>query len=86
MRRHLYFLLKEQLCLELRKTRFSLKLTQEKMAELLCMSTRAYFSLEGGKYCCGVLTFLILLNYCPDRDELINRLISLVIDIKDDIA
>lgn len=49
MRRHLYFLLKEQLCLELRKTRISLKLTQEKMAELLSMSTRAYVSLEGGK-------------------------------------
>lgn len=44
-------------------------ITQERMAPLLDMSTRAYAALETGESCCGLLTLLIFLRYfCPDRN------------------
>lgn len=49
---------------ELLKTRNALGLTQEEMAHRLHVSTRAYTALEGGRSCCGLVTFLIYLCRC----------------------
>ena len=68
MRKCLYNTLKHCIRSELLKTRSILNLTQEEMARWLIMSTRAYASLEGGKSCCGLFTFLLFLYHCcPDR-------------------
>ena len=45
------------------------KLTQEEMAELLHISSRAYSDLERGKYCFSTITLLFLLLMLKE-DEL----------------
>lgn len=50
-------------------------LTQEQMAELLCMSNYGYTKLEHGKSGCGGTTlFLFLIRCCPDIEQFISDL------------
>ena len=53
------------------------KLTQEKMADILHMSVRAYAALEGGDTCCNLDTFLLYLLFCcPDRSSFVTQLLD----------
>lgn len=50
-------------------------LSQEKMAEILNISTRAYSNIEHGKYCCSFETFmncLIVFNF--DLNKIVDDL------------
>lgn len=52
-------------------------LSQEKMAEILNISTRAYSNIERGKFCCSLETFI---NYLIVLNGDMNKLID---DLKD---
>ncbi|MDE6154910.1 MAG: helix-turn-helix domain-containing protein [Eubacterium sp.] len=52
-------------------------LSQEKMAEILNISTRAYSNIERGKFCCSLETFI---NYLIVLNVDLNKLIE---DLKD---
>ena len=54
----LYASFKTYISSEFIRCRSDLSLTQEEMAHLLGISTRAYISLESGESCCGVPTLL----------------------------
>ena len=56
--------LKAHLRAELLHTRTALRESQEKMAERLGISVRAYADLERGKSCCSLVTYLFYLRYC----------------------
>lgn len=78
MRNQLYVALKHFLRCELLKSRTALNLSQESMAHILSMSTRAYTDLESGKTCCGLITFLLFLRHCcADRQAFLNKLFDL---------
>lgn len=78
MRRHLYAATKAYIRAELLRARNILNLTQEEMACRMEMSTRAYVALEGGKSCCGLLTFLFFLcRCCPDTQAFLSGLLAL---------
>ena len=63
------------------KTRDEMCITQEEMAHLLMMSTRAYVSLESGKSCCSLCTFIRFLKCCPiDSDSFICGLLEIISD------
>ena len=56
-------------------TRTALKLTQAKMAAILCMDTRSYAGIEGGENSCSGLTLALFLIYCcPDPQGFLNDL------------
>lgn len=66
---------------ELLKTRHKLAYSQEEMAYCLAMSTRAYVALEGGRSCCGLLTFIIFLcRCCLDKQAFLAGLFALFED------
>lgn len=54
----------------LRQYRGQRGLTQEQMAELLCMAPRSYADLESGAYCCSGLTIILFLLLLEDEDIL----------------
>lgn len=62
---------------EILKPRSALGYTQEKMANTLFLSTRAYVALESGKSCCSQDTFFILLQHCClDRKALMEGILN----------
>ena len=62
---------------EILKTRSALGYTQEKMAHILLLSTRAYVALESGKSCCSPITFFIFLHHCClDRKAFMEGILS----------
>lgn len=76
MRKELYKGLKAYLREEFLKCRHTLNIPQEEMAHRLLMSTRAYVSLEGGKFCCNLVTVsLFLSRCCTDRVAFLDGLL-----------
>ena len=62
-------------CEVIPRTRTALKLTQAKMAAILCMDTRSYAGIECGKNSCSGLTLALFLIYgCPDPQGFLNDL------------
>ncbi len=62
---------------EILKTRSALGYTQETMAHILLLSTRAYVALESGKSCCSPVTFFIFLHRCClDQKAFIEGILS----------
>ena len=61
---------KQFLNVRLRKFRFSHGYTQERMAELLHISTRAYSDLERGKYSVSALTLLFFMSELHETEVL----------------
>ncbi len=56
------------------KMRYDRGLTQQKMAEVLVMSTRSYEDIECGNNACGALTVCLLLMQCEDANEFLEDL------------
>lgn len=72
-------LVKAYLRASILRARGALRLTQEQMAALLLMSTRAYAKLEAGVSCCSLATVLIFLSRCcPDRRAFLDGLFDLL--------
>ena len=61
---------KQFLNVRLRKYRFAHGYTQERMAELLHISTRAYSDLERGKYSASALTMLFFMSELQETETL----------------
>ena len=61
---------KQFLNVRLRKFRFAHGYTQERMAELLHISTRAYSDLERGKYSASALTMLFFMSELQETETL----------------
>ena len=68
MREQLHAILRDFFRGELLKTHHNTEgMTQELMASILEMSTRAYADLESGKSCCSAETLVLYLHrLCPD--------------------
>lgn len=66
MRKDLQNVIKTHLRAELLHRRSSLHFTQEKMAEYLHISVRAYVDLESGKSACSLITYLLFLQNCTE--------------------
>ena len=68
MREQLHAILRDYFRGELLKTHHNTEgMTQELMASILEMSTRAYADLESGKSCCSAETLVLYLHrLCPD--------------------
>ena len=66
-------LLKELLAGQTRNLRQSMKISQDEMAELLRVSSRAYGDLERGKYCFSTTTpmFFLLLMKESELEQLL---------------
>lgn len=57
------------------KTRYSLGLTQAKMAEILAMDDRSYIQLDHGKTSCSATTLALFLVYvCNDVNGFVGEL------------
>ena len=66
---------KEFCCETIPRTRTALKLTQAKMAAILCMDTRSYAGVEGGENSYGGLTLALFFIYCcPDSQNFLDDL------------
>ena len=61
---------KRFLNVRLRKFRYSRGYTQERMAELLHISTRAYSDMERGKYSASALTLLFFMSELNEAEAL----------------
>lgn len=71
--------LKAHLRAELLRTRTALRESQEKMAERLGISVRAYADLERGKSCCSLVTYLFHLRYCSKNAQAsLNEVLALL--------
>lgn len=71
--------LKAHLRAELLRTRTALRESQEKMAERLGISVRAYADLERGKSCCSLVTYLFYLRYCSTNAQAsLNEVLALL--------
>lgn len=71
--------LKAHLRAELLHTRTALRASQEKMAERLGISVRAYADLERGKSCCSLVTYLFYLRYCSTNAQAsLNEVLALL--------
>ena len=71
--------LKAHLRAELLHTRTDLRESQEKMAERLGISVRAYADLERGKSCCSLVTYLFYLRYCSTNAQAsLNEVLALL--------
>lgn len=71
--------LKAHLRSELLRTRTDLRESQEKMAERLGISVRAYVDLERGKSCCSLVTYLFYLRYCSKNAQAsLNEVLALL--------
>lgn len=71
--------LKTHLRAELLHTRTDLRESQEKMAERLGISVRAYADLERGKSCCSLVTYLFYLRYCSTNAQAsLNEVLALL--------
>jgi len=60
----------KEIQVRLRKFRFAHGYTQERMAELLHISTRAYSDLERGKYSASALTMLFFMSELQETETL----------------
>lgn len=74
IRDDLKIILGEELRILAIKTRDRLNLTQREMGERLQMSESSYSDIETGKYRCGALTMLLLLEMQDDTDDFINTI------------
>lgn len=74
LREYYQKILKEIFYKYLIKERTRLKLTQEKMANILEMDTRNFVNLDNGKNCCNALTLTLFLIYCTDPIEFLKEL------------
>lgn len=71
--------LKAHLRAELLHTRTALRESQEKMAERMGISVRAYADLERGKSCCSLITYLFYLRYCAKNAQAsLNEVLALL--------
>lgn len=62
--------IKTFLCQYLRASRAQRKISQEKMAEMLHVSLRAYSAIENGVYGVSVFSFIFFLLNLPDEEVL----------------
>lgn len=76
LRQQYMLLLRKLFSIRLRQFRGEALLTQEQMAEHLCVAPRSYADLEKGKYCCSGLTVFFFLILLGDNEAL--RLIHAV--------
>lgn len=67
MRRQYKQRMQRFLAMQLMLFRTEQNLTQEKMAEKLAISPRAYIDLEHGKYACSMITCLLFLMRLKDE-------------------
>lgn len=75
MRKLYCAILKKHFCKALIHARGQKKLTQAKMARLLCMEERSYIDLEHGKTCCSAITLALFLVYaCEDAGKFLKEL------------
>lgn len=76
MRDLLHTVLRDYFRSELLKTHHNTEgMTQERMASILEMSTRAYADLESGKSCCSAETLVLYLRrLCPDAQAFFSGL------------
>lgn len=76
MRNLLHTVLRDYFRSELLKTHHNTEgMTQERMASILKMSTRAYADLESGKSCCSAETLVLYLRrLCPDAQAFFSGL------------
>lgn len=85
IRKQLREALKTYFRCELIKTRNTLGWSQEKMANTLTISTRAYTDIESGRSCCSLSTFLIFLHECcTDRTACIDNLMAFMDTLEDE--
>lgn len=61
-------LLRSALSEQMRRFRSQRRLTQEQMAERLCVAPRSYVDLEHEKYTCSALTVFLFLILLEDED------------------
>ena len=60
-------------------TRQTMDVSQDDMASVLGMTTRAYTKLESGENCCSLVTFILFLRFCcPDINAFIAELFALI--------
>lgn len=63
-------------------TRRDMDISQENMAAILGMTTRAYSKLESGENCCNLVTFILFLRFCcPDKNAFIAELFELIDEV-----
>lgn len=75
MRNHYKLIFKKYCHDRIPSTRTTMKLTQAKMANILCMDTRSYAELEAGGSACGGLTLALFLIYCcPSPQDFLDDL------------
>ena len=88
MRRQYKQRMQQFLASQLMLFRTEQNLTQEKMAEKLAISPRAYIDLEHGKYACSMITCLLFLVRLKDEAvlQLLRECRNLVDDADQDAA
>lgn len=87
MRKIIIESIKQYIRSELINVRKTQNLTQAQMAEKLEISERAYTSLESGKSCCNIITFILFLTFCvKDKENFINTICKICEDIQEDVA
>ena len=68
-------------------TRQTMNISQDSMAGILDMSTRAYTKLESGENCCSLVTFILFLRFCcPDINAFMAELFELIDELADSAA
>ncbi len=66
---------------ELLESRFSRNITQEQMAKMLNISTRAFSNLEGGHSTFSLITFLIYYaKFVDNKSEFMNTIVKIIND------
>lgn len=75
-----HIIIKEFLINEITTTAKEKNLTDEQIAELLDISVRAYYYIKSGKNNCSTVTLLqYLIRVCPDVDNFLNRIKTLIL-------
>lgn len=62
------------------------KITQECMAELLCMDVRSYSYFESGKNTLGTLSFVLFLLNCDNPANVIHDISKLFEEVRNNVA
>ena len=74
--------LKTFLTEQIKNSRISHHLSQEKAAEYLAMDPRSYADIDNGKCMCSTTTFALFLTYlCDDPNELLNNVKIIIEEI-----
>ena len=84
LRHNMEQLLKAELRTILLRTRAELGLTQNKMSDRYIMSEDSYYDLESGKYMCGTLTAILLLNDQANPKAILNEIAAKLEKLKEE--